>query len=617
MRGRKPPHFFVIAEPMPPRSTYEDLMDDVDARVAAGDAGDAIARLEVELQRTPDHFSGWVLLGRLLYEAGRFSHALAAVRTAEQLDPLTGQFQQIQTAMQGRDVNRAQRIADAMLHEHPGHPRAIFTLAHLAQGQGDFEAAIDHLDDGLQISPANIVLRSMQISALEQAGRYREAIAGAREVVRIEPDFNASWGLITLLLRYGQNEEALAAIDEAERLVGADRAKTSALHLVRGQVLRVLGRRDDSIAALRASLDLNAMNATAWWALADLKTYRFSPEDTQAIKTLLARPGSNAREQSLAAFALAKAQESAGDGHGAMAAYHRANQLYPSDAFNPDAFDAAVERIIEAMTPDALRVRAKTAPDAPRPVFIVGLPRSGSTLVEQILASHSLVEGTMEQPTLPAIKRRAHLICARRLGGEYLAKVGLLSQADLTELGQSYLSESELFRPSGAEVFTDKLPHNFEHVGLIHKILPHAVIIDVRRNPMDCGYSLYKQHFTQGADFSYTLENIGQYYNGYLKIMDHWDAVLPGRVFHLQYEDLLEDPDAQIRALLDHVGVAFEEACLDFHKTRRAVRTASSEQVRQPLYTSSIGAWRHVERELEPLKSALGDETLSRFQDHL
>lgn len=602
---------------MQPRPEYVELMSDVDALVAAGETGDAIARLENALQRTQDHFSGWILLGRLLYEAERFSDASAAIRTAEQLDPLTGQFQQIQAAMQGRDLERAQVIAEAMLGELPGHPRAVFTLAHIAQSHGDFETAIDALGDGLKASPANLVLRSMQIGAMEQAGRYRDAITAAREVVRIEANFNAYWGLITLLLRYGQNEEALAAIDQAERLVGADRAKTSALQLVRGQVLRVLGRREESISTLRANLDLNPMNATAWWALSDMKTYSFSAQDRQAINALLARPGVDAREQSLAAFALAKAQESAGEGAAAMAAYHRANQLYPSNAFNPDAFDAAVERIVESMTPAVLREQVKTAPDTPRPVFIVGLPRSGSTLVEQILASHSTIEGTIEQPTLPAIKRRAHMICARRLGGDYLAKLGQLSQADLTDLGQGYLSESQLFRPSGAEVFTDKLPHNFEHVGLIHKILPHAIIIDIRRNPMDCGYSLYKQHFPQGAEFSYSFENIGRYYNGYLKIMDHWDAVLPGRVFHLQYEDLLDDPEAQIRALLNYVGVAFEEACLNFHQTRRAVRTASSEQVRQPLYTSSIGAWKRVEPELDALKQALGEKTLDRFSRYL
>lgn len=315
----------------------------------------------------------------------------------------------------------------------------------------------------------------------------------------------------------------------------------------------------------------------------------------------------------MAAFALAKAEERKDAPSSTMARYHDANQLYPARSFNAEGFKAGVARITSLVTREALSQQANPRPKAPRPIFVLGLPRSGSTLVEQILASHSSVEGTMEQPTLPAIKQRAHLICARDMKGSYLTHLGQLSPAVLDDLGQRYLNGSDLFRPEGAPYFVDKLPHNFEHIGLIHKILPEAAIIDVRRNPMDGGYSLYKQYFTQGVEFSYSLENIAQYYNGYLQLMDHWDSLLPGRVFHLQYEQLVQEPETVVRALLDHIGLAFEPACLDFHKTSRAVRTASSEQVRQPLNAKGVGAWKAVADELEPLKTALGEPTLKRF----
>ncbi len=245
------------------------------------------------------------------------------------------------------------------------------------------------------------------------------------------------------------------------------------------------------------------------------------------------------------------------------------------------------------------------------PIFIVGLPRSGSTLIEQILASHSQVEGTMELPNIIGIANEFDDTTPERDG--YPEAVRAASEARLTALGTRYLAQVAPLR-RGHERFTDKLPNNFAHVGLIHAILPNATIIDARRHPMDACFSTFKQHFAEGQTFSYDLEHLGRYYRSYLALMGHWDAVLPGRVLHVQYEALVRDPQRQIRRLLEHCGLAFEAACLDFHKTRRSVRTASAEQVRQPLYTSGVGYWRHFAAELEPLKRALGEE-LARFED--
>lgn len=436
-------------------------------------------------------------------------------------------------------------------------------------------------------------------------------------MVALQETFETVWGLTSILLRYGQNEAALEMCARAEPLCRGDATKLSDVALVRGQVLRILGRRDDSLAAFRESLAHNPRNGASWWGLADTKTHRFTEADGAAISQLVADPGLDAHQRGLAAFALARQRESAGEIDGAMEAYHRANGLCDPRSFNGEGARAGGARLIQAMQGEALRARARHDPGAPVPVFIVGLPRSGSTLVEQILASHSQIEGTMELPVLPGVKRRAHALCQERFGSDYLSAIGRLPEPDLSALGQVYLSESAFFRSSETKLFTDKMPFNFEHVGLIHKILPQAVIIDARRNPLDCGLSIYKQHFTQGSAFSYDLSSIGAYYNLYLSIMDHWDRVLEARVLRVQYESLVRSPEDEVRRLLEGVGVGFEDQCLEFHRTDRAVRTASSEQVRQPIYHGSIGAWRTYERHLGPLREALGEETLNRFAGFL
>jgi hypothetical protein len=248
---------------------------------------------------------------------------------------------------------------------------------------------------------------------------------------------------------------------------------------------------------------------------------------------------------------------------------------------------------------------------SPAPIFIVGLPRSGSTLLEQILASHSQVEGTMELPNILNMVAQFDDLASNRDG--YPETVGQATFAQFAALGCRYLEETAPLR-SGRAHFTDKLPNNFSHIGLITAILPRATVIDARRHPMDACFSTFKQHFAEGQTFSYDLTDLGRYYRCYLSLMDHWDAVLPGRVLRVQYEELVREPEANIRRLLTHCGLDFEPACLNFHATRRAVRTASAEQVRQPLYSSGVGYWRHFARELEPLRHALGD-SLARFEE--
>jgi hypothetical protein len=310
-------------------------------------------------------------------------------------------------------------------------------------------------------------------------------------------------------------------------------------------------------------------------------------------------------------FALGKAFEQRHQYSDAFAYYARGNTQRRLDApFDIEHFERRAARIRGFFDTAFFARRAGGGEASTAPIFIVGLPRSGSTLVEQILASHSRVEGTMELPNIITITHQFDDMVANRDG--YPETVGTAPDGLFSALGRRYLEETAPLR-TGREHFTDKLPNNFSHVGLIHAILPHATIIDARRHPMDCCFSTFKQHFAEGQTFSYDLVDLGRYYRSYLSLMDHWDAVLPGKVLHLQYEDLVRDPEVNIRLLLDHCRLPFEAACLSFHQTRRSVRTASAEQVRQPIYTSGVGYWRHFEKQLQPLRQALGDG-LQRFE---
>lgn len=581
----------------------------------AGELSAAIKILEQVLLARPDLFQVRLQLSKYLFQAENYADAVEQVQVAETHDPLGADFGQIQQHMQNRAFGAAEKVARKMLSKSPGHPRAVFTIAHIAGIKNYPEGQVAALKHGLDVSPANLTLRTLLTGALDKVGDYQGAIDTARTLVATEETFETLWALVNILLRHAQHQDLLSVCDQAERLSGGDPQKLSEIELVRGQTYRVLGRRDESIAAYRRGLDFNRNNAGAWWALADMKTFDFDGKDRAEIERLLAMPELPASMKSVGAFALAKASEAKGDWDATMALYHRANQLSIDKKFDPALLKREVEARKQAFNQETLKRQAHARKDGPRPIFILGLPRSGSTLIEQILASHSQIEGSIEQPTFPSIARKANVRCALDFKGDLMRNVGDLSEDALSDLGDAYIADGALYRTEGAAFFTDKLPFNYRHIGLIHKVLPEAVIIDARRHPMDCGFSLYRQHFPAGVDFSYDLRHIGLFYNSYLSQMDHWHAVLPGRVLTVQHENLVREPEREIRALLEHVGVPFEETCLRFHQTERAVRTASSEQVRQPINTKGVGAWRKVADHLQPLRDSLGPATLQRFAD--
>jgi len=375
--------------------------------------------------------------------------------------------------------------------------------------------------------------------------------------------------------------------------------------LSQGHALKTAGQAPEGIRAYRRTIELDPGLGEAWWSLANLKTLRFTPDDVAKMRAQLTRPDLKSEDRYHLHFALGKALEDEGDFGVSFEHYRQANALRRAEIhYDPQQTRAHVARARALFTREFFAARAGCGAAAPDPIFIVGLPRAGSTLLEQILASHSQVEGTMELPDVPAIAQTLGPSSsdARR----YPESLERLEPAEIRALGELYLARTRVQRKTGARFFIDKLPNNFLHVGLIHLMLPNAKIIDARRHPLGCCFSGFKQHFARGQNFTYDLAELGAYYRDYVELMAHFDEVLPGRIHRVFYERMVEDTDTEVRRLLDYCGLPFEPACLRFYENERAVRTASSEQVRTPIFRDGMDQWRRYEPWLEPLKAALG-----------
>jgi tetratricopeptide (TPR) repeat protein len=580
------------------------------ARAYRGDGRAARAREEVRrvLEKTPHHPLAWLAYGDVLVDLEQYADARVAFERARLTDPQRAHVEEATAALAADDRKTSERIFRKILQEDASHVAALCGLAALSLAADKTIDAERLLRHALSQSAHHPLTWRGMSQVLMALGRLKEAEAAARRLVQMEPENPQSWiAIAAVSTRLMRQEEALEAYEEAARL----KPEEVRLRMSIGHIHKTLGRRNESEAAYKAALAMDPGIAEAYWSLADLKNYSFSDPEIAAMQRLLTSDKIERSNTAQLYFALGKAFEQRRHYPEAFTHYARGNALRRRDApFDIEHFERRTARIRTFFDQAFFASRAGSGDPSTAPIFIVGLPRSGSTLVEQILASHSRVECTMELPNIINITHQFDDMTANRDG--YPETVGSAPIGLLSALGGRYLEETAPLR-TGREHFTDKLPNNFSHVGLIHAILPHATIIDARRHPMDSCFSTFKQHFADGQTFSYDLNDLGRYYRCYLSLMDHWDAVLPGKVLHIQYEDLVRDPDGNIRRLLDHCRLPFEAGCLSFHQTRRPVRTASAEQVRRPIYTSGVGYWRHFENELQPLRQALGD-SLQRFE---
>ncbi len=381
-----------------------------------------------------------------------------------------------------------------------------------------------------------------------------------------------------------------------------------------GHALKTIGQVPQAICAYRAAAAARPDFGDAYWSLANLKTYRFTDVEIARMRAEEASPAIAPEDRWHLCFALGKALEDRGETAESWACYERGNALKRAESrYRPEIIETNTRKQVEVCSRDFFEARAGWGDPRPDPIFIVGLPRSGSTLIEQILASHSQVEGTQELSDIQRIVLDLQGRDPDLDEPRYPAAMAGLAQEDFHRLGEKYLADTQVYR-SRRPFFIDKMPNNFRHIGLIHLMLPNARIIDARREPMSCCFSNLKQLFAHGQEFTYSAEDIARYYRTYLELMRHWDEALPGRVLRVHHEDVVDDLEGSVRRLLDHCGLAFEPACVDFHKSDRSVRTPSSEQVRQPIFRDGLDQWRKFEPWLGPLRVALGD-ALERHRD--
>ncbi|MBS0253817.1 MAG: sulfotransferase [Proteobacteria bacterium] len=498
-------------------------------------------------------------------------------------------------AMAENRLAEAEPLLRALLHDDPFEVRAIRMLAELAGRIGRLKDAETLLRRALEIAPWFTAARANLALVLYRTNRPAEALAELGRVAGEDPDNLGHANLQAAAYgRIGAFDEALALYEQVLR----DLPDQPRVWMSYGHMLKTVGRQQDGIAAYRRALALEPGLGEAWWSLANLKTVRFADADLAAMRAALDGAAVSAEDRWHLHFALGKALEDRGDAEGAFAHYEQGNALRRARIpYSADETGAAVDAAISAATPALLASAGEGGAMAADPIFVLGMPRAGSTLIEQILASHSLVEGTSELPDIAMLARELD---------NYPACLATLSPAQRTELGEEYLRRAAIQRHSGRPRFVDKMPNNWLHVPLIRLILPRATIIDARRHPLACGFSNFKQHFARGQGFSYDLTDMGRYYADYVRLMAQIDRAAPGAVHRVIHEALIEDTEGEVRALLAACGLEFEPACLAFHQTERAVRTASSEQVRRPINRDGAEAWQRFAPFLGPLEAALG-----------
>lgn len=499
-------------------------------------------------------------------------------------------------AMNENDLPTAEPLLRALLKDDPFDVRAIRLLAELAGRIGRYQDAENLLRRAIELAPRFTAARANLALVLYRTNRTAEALAELAKVTVDDPDNVGHANLQAAAYgRIGEFDEALGLY----RLVLQKAPNQPRVWMSFGHMLKTVGRQDEGIAAYRQAIALLPGLGEAWWSLANLKTVRFDDADIAAMESALAGNNLDPEDRWHLDFALGKAHEDRGEAEAAFRHYAAANALrkrrMPYQA--ADTTEQA-DRAIASFTPAMLAANSGKGCETPGPIFVLGMPRAGSTLVEQILASHSQVEGTSELADIGFLARSVE---------NYPAGLADLAPDAVRNLGQQYLERTRIQRHTDRPLFVDKMPNNWIHVPFIKLILPNARIVDARRHPMGCCFSNFKQHFARGQGFSYSLEDMGTYYRDYVRAMAHFDRVLPGVVHRVIYERMVDDTEAEVRALLTHCGLEFEEACLSFHQTDRAVRTASSEQVRRPIYREGTDSWKAFEPWLDPLKAALGN----------
>jgi tetratricopeptide (TPR) repeat protein len=575
--------------------------------VALRQAREAIEAFLRAVNINPALPASWSMLERLYKMTGDANNAAAAAAHVATLTSLPAEVVTATALFSDGELAAAEELTRAFLLKNGHHVEAMRLLARIGIQREVLDDAQLLLEGVLEIAPDYRAARFDYAQVLIARHMHQAAQEQVTRLLAAEPtDRNYRTLYATTCVGLGQHERAI----ELYRALLPGAVQPADLHLSIAHSLKTLGRGEEAIREYREAAGARAGFGDAYWSLANLKTYRFEDTELTAMRTAESASAVSASDRYHLCFALGKALEDREEYAESFAFYERGNALKrAASRYRPEVLEQNTRLQIEVCTPELFaRNRGSGAQDKD-PIFIVGLPRSGSTLIEQILASHSAVEGTQELADIPRMVVDLQGQDWNRAEPRYPAVLAQLGAPQLAQLGKKYLADTRAYRTAKPR-FIDKMPNNFRHIGLLHLILPNARIIDARREPMACCFGNFKQLFAHGQEFAYSIEDIARYYRTYLDLMRHWDSVLPRRVLRIQHEDLVDDLEGCVRRLLEYCELEFEPACLDFHKTERSVRTASSEQVRQPLYREGLEQWRHYEPWLGPLRASLGDALL-------
>jgi tetratricopeptide (TPR) repeat protein len=575
------------------------------------DAEAAIGSLLVAVNINSALPASWAMLEglyRLTGDAQNAATAAAHVATLKALPPV---IVQAYALFHDGELALAEPMIREFLLAHGNHPEAMRLLAKIGLAHDVLDDAELLLAAVLELAPDFRAARHDYAETLVRRHKYREARIETDRLLALDPA-NPDFIMLaaTTAISLGEQDRALSLY----RGMIADAPDAPDIYLWLGHALKTVGDVETGVTAYRRAAFLRPDFGDAFWSLANLKRYRFTGDEIQRMRAAESLPRIAPPDRYHLCFALGKAYEDGGDIAESWRYYAQGNALKREESrYRPEIIETNTRLQIAKVTKPFLADRAGWGNPAPDPIFILGLPRSGSTLLEQILASHSQVEGTQE---LAEVQRAVIELNGRDNdidNPRYPAALADLKPEDFIRMGETYLRDTKIHRVQGKPYFIDKMPNNFRHIGLIHLMLPNAKIIDARREPMSCCFSNLKQLFAQGQEFAYSVEDIARYYRTYLDLMEHWDAVLPGRVLRVHHEDVVEDLEGSVARILDYCGLPFEQACVDFHKTERSVRTPSSEQVRQPIFRDGLDQWKKFEPWLGPLEQALGD-ALTRYR---
>ncbi len=561
----------------------------------------AVRLLEDATNRRPEIDQHWRLLSEYLQLDGQLDASKEAKKQFDMIKAFNDNLQMAEQAFASGDFISSDKICRDLLGQVTSEVRALRLLARLAKRFYHLEISTSILAECVETQPANAALGLEYAHSLLANEKNQEALEQCQRLIELTPENIEIYELkAEVLYSLGRYEEAIGIYRE---LSGLDEKRASALlHL--GKVLKTTGDSTEAISCYHEAARDEVVTAQAFWELANLRTYKFSADEIETLKTLVRAEATSAINKVLIQFSLGKALEDERQFAESFKYYQAANSGYGK--IQPFKYTNQNAKFISIFTGEFFSSRTDMGGNSDAPIFVVGLPRSGSTLVEQILTAHSEVDATRELAEIVSIARELNNPNQPQKA-QYPKSLEALSESEIQSLGQRYLDFAQVFRQQ-APRFVDKTPGNFHHIGLIKTLFPRARIIDIRRNPMASGWSLYRHFFSDSFQFSYDLETIGKYYNDYIELMNYWHTVLPGQILTINYEDLVDDLPSTVNILLAYCGLAFEDACLDFHLNDRAVATPSSEQVRQPLYSDSLDHWQNYGEFLAPLENAIAKE---------